>query len=144
MVCQRSQSRPADFADRFGFNAPVREDCPDRCSRVIIAEDFDLGAWREICGGYLSQFLAELKAELLSTGHRLAEGGARGDMLGPPLSNHRLAWRRRVERGIVDDLIINQNASLCPSSWLQLWAMHRGYGYVQHYLDGRGLASLQD
>ncbi len=71
-------------------------------------------------------------------------GGARRDLLGPPLSNHRLAWRSRVERGIVDDLVINQNASLCPSSWLQLWAMQRGYGYAQNSLDGGGLASLRD
>ena len=144
VVCQRSQSRPADFADQVGFNAPVRDDYLDRCGRVIIAEDFDLGVWREICGGYLSQFLAELKAELLSTGHRFAVGGARGDLLGPLLSNHRLGWRSWVEGGIVDDLSINQNASLCPSSWLKLWAMHRGDGYARSSLDGRGLASLQD
>ncbi len=143
-VCLRSQSRPADFADQFGFNAPIRDHYLDRCGRDISAEDFDLGVWREICGGYLTEFLAELKAELSATGHRLAVGGPRGDILGPPLSNHRLAWRRWVERGIVDDLVINQNSSVCPSSWLKLWAMHRGYGYVRNYLDGRGMASLQD
>jgi hypothetical protein len=32
-----------------------------------------------------------------------------------------------------------QNLSTCT-----LWPMHRGYGYLQNYLDGRGMRSLEE
>jgi hypothetical protein len=72
-------------------------------------------------------------------------------VLGPPLGNASLQWRewaapqvstddlagsRGAARGLVDELVINQNSSQCPSMWHHLWPMHRGYGYVQNYLDG--------
>jgi hypothetical protein len=47
-LCLRSQSRPADFADQFGFNEPVRHDYLSRYGRDICTEDFDLRAWREL------------------------------------------------------------------------------------------------
>jgi hypothetical protein len=63
---------------------------------------------------------------------------ARGDVLGAPLGNTTLHWRDWIRSGLIDHLIVNQNSSQCPSMWHQLWPMHRGGGYVQNYLDGRG------
>jgi len=77
-------------------------------------------------------------------GLRLAVGAARGDVLGPPLGNATLQWRDWVKRRIIDELVINQNSSQCPSMWHHLWPMHRGYGYLQNYLDGFNMPPLVD
>jgi hypothetical protein len=143
-VCLRSQSRPADFADQFGFNEPVRQEYLARYGRDICVEDFDLQKWRNLLGEYLTTFLSELGEALRDMGLRLAVGAARGDVLGPPLGNATLQWRDWVKRGIIDELVINQNSSQCPSMWHQLWPMHRGYGYVQNYLDQYNMPLLLD
>ena len=141
-LCLRSQSRPADFADQYGFNEPVRQDYLSRYGRDICSADFDLQAWRDLLGEYLTEFLTELRETLSTEGLQLSVGAARGDVLGPPLGNTTLQWREWVERGLIDELVINQNSSQCPSMWHQLWPMHRGYGYVQNYLDGYNMFPL--
>lgn len=141
-VCLRSQSRPADFADQFGFNSPVRDDYLARHGRDICREDFDLQAWRDLNGEYLTVFLSELRKDLDGMNLKLAVGVPRGDVLGPPMGNTTLDWGTWVRNGIVDDLVINQNSSQCPSMWHHLWPMHRGYGYLQNYADGRNMPSL--
>lgn len=143
-LCLRSQSRPADFADQFGFNEPVRADYKARYGRDICTQDFNLQPWRDLLGEYLTQFLAELRSALQPRGLRLAVGAARGDILGPPLSNAALSWREWVKRRLIDEMVINQNSSQCPSMWHQLWPMHRGYGYLQNYLDGFNLPPLKE
>jgi hypothetical protein len=142
-VCLRSQSRPADFADEYGFNEPVRRDFLERHGRDIQSEDFDLQAWRDLLGDYLTRFLTELRRRLPKR-FLLAVGVPRGRVLGPPLGNTSLAWDRWVEEGIVDHLVVDQNSSQCPSMWHQLWPMHRGYGYVQNYLDGLNMKPLEE
>lgn len=141
-VCLRSQSRPADFADQYGFNELVRRDYRKRFGKDLGDPDFDVQAWRDLLGEYLTTFLAELRAVLLERKLGLAVGAARGDVLGPPLGNAPLQWREWVERDLVDELVINQNSSRCPSMWHDLWPMHRGSGYLQNYLDGSGLPPL--
>jgi hypothetical protein len=143
-VCLRSQSRPADYADQYGFNEPVRTDYQKRYSRDICTQDFDLQAWRDLCGEYITIFLKELRHELKHLGVKLAVGAARGDVLGPPLGNTTLNWPAWVEQDLIDELVINQNSSQCPSMWHQLWPMHRGYGYLQNYIDDYNLPLLQD
>jgi len=143
-VCLRSQSRPADFADQFGFNEPVRLDYLSRYGRDIFSQDFDLQTWRDLLGEYLTTFLSELRQRLNHLGVRLAVGVPRGDVLGPPMGNTTLYWGDWVKRGIIDELVINQNSCQCPSMWHQLWPMHRGYGYLQNYLDGHNMPPLLD
>jgi hypothetical protein len=141
-VCLRSQSRPAEHADQFGFNEPVRADFQLRFGHDILREDFDVAAWRNLRGGYLTALLRELRRALPS--RKVAIGVPRGDILGPPLGNMTLAWREWVAEGLVDALVIDQSSSQCPSMWHQLWPMHRGYGYVQDYLTGRQLPDLSE
>lgn len=141
-VCLRSQSKPADFADQFGFNTPIRNEFYLRHKIDIATEDFDLQAWRDLAGEYITKFIFELKTALTLINCRLAVGVPRGDILGPPLGNTSLAWQEWVSREIIDELIINQNSSQCPSMWHDLWPMHRGYGYYQNYMNGRNLPSL--
>ena len=143
-VCLRSQSRPADFADQFGFNEPVQQDYLARYGRDIGNEDFDLRAWRDLLGEYLTTFLSELRNRLNLLGVRLAVGVPRGEVIGPPMGNSTLYWRDWLQRGIIDELVINQNSSQCPSMWHHLWPMHRGYGYLQNYLDGFNMPPLMD
>ncbi|MBC8507856.1 MAG: hypothetical protein ISR58_18910 [Anaerolineales bacterium] len=141
-VCTRSQSRPAEFADQFGFNEPVRQDYLKRFGRDIRTEDFDLKLLCDLRGEYLTLFLSELREMTVDLDVRLTLGMPRGDVLGPPLGNLTLAWREWLNLGLVDELIINQNSSVCPSMWHDLWPMHRGYGYAQNYLDGYNLPPL--
>ncbi|MEJ2285054.1 MAG: hypothetical protein P8X85_15830, partial [Desulfobacterales bacterium] len=141
-VCLRSQSRPADFADQFGFNQPVRDDFLKRYGRDIWQEDFEIADWRDLLGEYLTVFLAELKKNLEDSGTLLAVGAPRGHVLGPPFGNITLQWKTWVKQEIADHLVIDQNSSNCPSMWHDLWPMHRGYGYRQNYLDGFNMQPL--
>ena len=143
-VCMRTEARPADFADQFGFNEPVRREYLSRYGRDICTQGFDLRLWRDLLGEYLTMFLSELRGALSQNGTRLAIGCARGDTFGPPLGNATLHWRKWAEEGLIDELVINQNSSQCPSMWHQLWPMHRGYGYVQNYLDGYNMPPLYE
>ena len=143
-LCLRSQARPADHADQFGFNDPVRADLLASTGRDILKEDFDLPAWRRQNGAYFTAFLGELRRRLTPSGKTLAVGIPRGDVIGPPLGNWELQWREWVSSGLVDTLVIDQDSSKCPSMWHPLWPMHRGYGYLQNYIDGKGLTSLEE
>jgi hypothetical protein len=141
-VCLRSQSRPADFADQFGFNQPIRDEFLKRCGKDIWVEDFDLRQWRDLQGKYLTVFLKELNESLKNSDYLLAVGAPRGNILGPPFGNASLQWPNWVKKGLVDHLVIDQNSSKCPSMWHDLWPMHRGSGYVQNYLDNGNMNSL--
>ncbi|MEW5981811.1 MAG: hypothetical protein AB1806_05515 [Acidobacteriota bacterium] len=143
-VCLRSQSRPADHADQFGFNDPVRHDFHARFGRDLLTEDFDPQAWRDLLGEYLTRFVRELRHVLRPLGRRLAVGMPRGDVLGPPLGNTTLDWRRWIAEDLIDEIVVNQDSSRCPSMWHALWPMHRGYGYLQNYVDGRGMPALNE
>jgi len=142
-VCLRSQSRPADSADQFGFNQPAREDFTARYGVDVTREPFDLRAWRDLLGSYLSALVRELREALRAEGILLGVGVPRGDVIGPPLGNATLQWREWIRDGLIDRLIVNQSSSQCPSMWHQLWPMHRGTGYVQNYIDGSGMAPLR-
>jgi len=142
-VCLRSQSKPAAFADQFGFNAPVRQEFLRRYGIDIWQDNFDVTRFRELLGEYVTRFLFELRNTIGYENISLAVGIPRGNILGPPLGNTVLQWPKWVRGNIVDQLIIDQNSSQCPSMWHQLWPMHRGGGYIQNYLDGDGMKSLE-
>jgi len=141
-LCTRSQCRPAEHADQFGFNEPIRADMLAKTNKDILKEDFDLAAWRRLNGSYFTEFLREVRRRLDRKSLTLSVGVSRGDIIGPPLGNWELQWRDWVREGTVDQLVINQNSSQCPSMWHQLWPMHRGYGYLQNYIDGKGMPGL--
>jgi hypothetical protein len=143
-VCFRSQSKPAAYADQFGFNEPIRREYLKRHGKDIIEEDFDLQNWRDLCGVFITLFLRELQKALSHRHMDLAVGLPRGSVLGPPMGNTTLQWPTWIRERIIDRLIVDQNSSQCPSMWHALWPMHRGYGYLQNYLDGRGLNLLEE
>ncbi|MHC4385931.1 MAG: glycoside hydrolase family 10 protein [Planctomycetota bacterium] len=145
-VCLRSQSRPADHADQYGFNDPVHQEYLKRHGIDIRKEDFDLQRWRDLQGNYLTCFLKELRKALNDYhGHMpLSVGVPRGSVLGPPMGNTTLQWPIWVRKGINEQLIIDQNSSQCPSMGHELWPMHRGYGYIQNYLTGHGMNPFEE
>ncbi len=143
-LCLRSQVKPSEFADQYGFNRAVRDDFLAHYGKDIEKEDFDLAKWRDLLGEYLTLFLEELGSAVRGKGLRLAVGCARGNVLGSPLGNATLQWRQWIEKDLIDELVVNQNSSQCPSMWHDLWPMHRGYGYVQNYLDESSMLSLQE
>jgi hypothetical protein len=143
-VCLRSQSKPADFADQYGFNDPIHREYLKRYGKDIRCEDFDLQLWRDLQGEYLTCFLKELRKKLNGIHMKLSVGVPRGTVFGPPMGNSTLQWPRWAQEGIIDQLVIDQNSSRCPSMWHELWPMHRGYGYLQNYLNGSGMNSLKE
>jgi hypothetical protein len=145
-VCLRSQSRPAEHADQYGFNDPVCRKFLKQYGVDIRTEDFDVQHWRDLLGESLTCFLKELRKALddFDAQMPLSVGVPRGSVLGPPFGNTPLQWPRWVLEGIVDQLIIDQNSCQCPSMWHPLWPMHRGGGYVQNYLNGHGMAALEE
>ena len=143
-ICLRSQSRPADHADQYGFNDPIHREYLKRYGIDILTEDFDLQRWRDLQGEHLTRFLSELHKALNDIHIQLSVGVPRGSVLGPPMGNTTLQWPIWVREGIIDQLIIDQNSSQCPSMWHELWPMHRGYGYNQNYLTGSGMKSLEE
>jgi hypothetical protein len=142
-VCLRSQSKPAAFADQFGFNDPIRNEYLDKYGVDIWVEDFNLGNWRNLLGEYLTRFFIELKNMLRGVNIHLSVGLPRGNILGPPLGNATLYWPTWVEEAIVDDIVIDQNSSRCPSMWHDLWPMHRGSGYVKNPMNRSRRTSLE-
>ncbi|MBW2411932.1 MAG: hypothetical protein JRF72_19220 [Deltaproteobacteria bacterium] len=143
-VCLRSQSRPAEHADQYGFNDPIRQDFLKRYGSDIRTEDFDLQRWRDLLGEYLTCFLRELRNALDKSHIKISVGVPRGSILGPPMGNTTLQWPVWVREGMIDQLVIDQNSSRCPSMWHDLWPMHRGYGYLQNYLNGHGMKLLEE
>ncbi len=141
-VCLRSQAKPPDTGDQFGFNAIIADDYGKATGDDLDQADFDIVAWRHLLGGYLTKFITELGDELRQHDLKLGIGAARGDIIGPPLGNWNLDWRQWLEQDLVDHLAIDQNSSRCPSLWHDLWPMHRGSGYRQNYLTGKGMPAL--
>ncbi len=143
-VCLRTQSRPADYADQYGFNEPIRMEFRRRHGRDILHQEFDLQDWRDLQGSYLTTFLRELRTALRKQNLNLAVGCARGDIIGPPIGNATLEWRKWLNEKIVDELVIDQSSVQRPSLWIQLWPMHRGHGYLQNYIDDWNLLPLEE
>ena len=143
-VCFRSQSKPAEFADQFNFNEPVRNDFENIYGKDILKDGFDLQDWRDLVGKYITDFLRMLKKELRRKNISLSVGLPRGDVIGPPLGNTTLEWRKWVRDGLVDELVINQSSCQCPSMWHRLWPMHSGSGYKQNYLESYNLPPLME
>lgn len=129
-LCTRSQSRPASYADRYGFNRPIIEQYRARHGVDILHDDFDLGAWRDLHGEQLTQLLREVRDLTAPQGTAISVGIPRADYLGPPVGNMTLEWRRWMADGLVDELIVDQVAAVCPSTWLDMWPRDHGYGYL--------------
>lgn len=137
----RSHAPPPDHADQFGFNQPVVQEFKRRYGRDILRQSFDLEKWRELRGDFLTGFLREVKTHLEKQGQKLSIGVQQGEHLGPPFGNMRLQWRRWVEEGIIDELVvghITQVRARYPHR------TQREMGYLQSQEDNVGLPPIEE
>ncbi len=93
-VCLRSQSRPADTADQFGFNEPARRDFLERYGVDVTRESFDIQAWRDLLGSYLTALVSELRIALGRIGKRSGDRLRPRRRAGPAARQHDAAVAR--------------------------------------------------
>lgn len=110
---------PADKADRFGFNQPVVDDMKKLHGVDIMTDPrFDIDApafdpqdpmvqkWRDLRGGYLTQFFRQLRQALRDYDPTIEVAiTIAGEFIGPPLGNWRTDWRTWIDEGLMDYLI---------------------------------------
>jgi hypothetical protein len=116
-ITTATHSKPAEYADQFGFSQPVVDEFYSRYGINILADpgfdctssQFDkndpmVEAWRELRGEYFVQFFRELRAAL--PGKTIYVGIPRGRYFGPPYGNMYLNWESLVQEQLVDGLIL--------------------------------------
>jgi len=135
-ICTRTHSRPAEFADQFGFNEPIVAEYQRRYGVNIRTEPFSKSRWWDLQGEYLTQLLREIRAAL--PGKKIAIAIPRADHLGAPYGNMRLDWRTWVEEGLIDALVV----SVYSGRFLYPDENDRP-GYVQSEQDGLGIRPLE-
>jgi hypothetical protein len=142
-VCTRSQSRPAEHGDHFGFNAPSLWLYGERTGRDALADPLDFDAWRAVRGEGLTTLLRELRSLTRNRGVAMAVGIPRGDVIGPPIGNLALDWRTWASDGLVDSLVIGQISEICPSAWVHPWPESPVAGHLLDPVRFTGLRPLE-
>jgi hypothetical protein len=141
-VCTRTHSRPADEADQYGFNEPVAVAYREAYGVDPRTQDFDVHKWRDLRGGFLTQLLRELRAEMSRRGKRVAVAIPCGESIGPPYGNMTLQWRDWVTEKLVDELVIGVGSG----NWHypSMKGKDRERGYLASQDEGWGLPPLDE
>ncbi|MDD4153302.1 MAG: family 10 glycosylhydrolase [bacterium] len=140
-LCTRTHSRPAEQADKYGFNKPVVEEYMKRYGVDILKHDFDLEKWRKLRGEYFVQLYRELRRALPNT--VLMTGIPRGRYIGPPYGNMYLDWESLVRNRLVDHLVIgiSTGKTLYPNL---VSIAHADLGYLSSEDDKIGIPIWED
>lgn len=141
-VCTRTHSRPAEAADEMGFNEPVVKAYQERYGVDIRRQEFDVAKWRDLRGEFLTQFFAELHAEMARRGKRVIAAIPRSDVLGPPYGNMTLPWREWVERKLVDGLVVGVGSG--NFHYPSMRGRDRERGYLASQDEGWGLPPVDE
>ena len=104
------------FEDEFGFSPPIVREFKRRYGVDIRTQPFDVQAWRDLRGEYVTQFLRELSATLHARGKKLgvAVDPKRPERAQPWAGNPNVSnagslkmdWRRWIREGIVDEIMV--------------------------------------
>ncbi|MBM4079651.1 MAG: hypothetical protein FJ278_08120 [Planctomycetes bacterium] len=121
LVYLHSHSAPGLHGDQYGFNPPIVAEYQKRHGVDILTDarfdctspSFDqrdpaVEQWRALRGEYLTQFLREFRAALrtLRPNLQIAINTQGGDYFGPPFGNMKMEWRRWIQEGLIDVLIL--------------------------------------
>ncbi len=126
IACMRSETSqmmpPPEHADQYGFNEPVVQDMLKLYNVNILEDprfdykspDFDvndpmLENWRILRGSYLTQFYRQLREAVNKIDPEIQIGVQLpgGDYIGPPLGNMKIEWKKWVDEGLIDLVILN-------------------------------------
>jgi len=134
-ICTRSHSRPAEFADEFGYNQPIAEEFQRRHGVDIRTQKFSKSQWWDLQGEYLTQLLREFRQAF--AGREIFIAMPRADYLGPPYGNMRLDWRTWCQEKLVDGLVLG----VISGGWHYPHTRNRP-GYVQSQQDNVAMRPL--
>jgi hypothetical protein len=134
----RNEFSHPEFADQFGFAAPIVQEYQKRYGVNILNNDFDLERWRRLCGGYLTQFIGELYGMVHGKGRELIVGIPQGNYMGLPNGNLYVDWQGWMKEQIVNGLAIG------IISGKFIFPERVGYGYLTDQEDGVGVPNILD
>lgn len=143
---------PPEHADQFGFNQVVVDDMK-RLYNVDIMTDprFDwksprfrsddemVQKWRDLRGTYITELYREIRRAMREANPNVKFAvGLSGDFVGPLMGNARLEWRKWIDEGIVDAIIVGMTFE----ATLDMDADKKGY--LTHVRGGKGTVSVQE
>ena len=117
-----------ETGDSMGFNQPVVDDMQSLYGVDILTDArFDAAApgfdindamvenWRDLRGGYLTQFLREVRAamDVIDPTIKIGIYCTQGEYLGPPFGNMKQQWRTWVDEGLVDRIMMGGHMGSC-------------------------------
>lgn len=111
---------PPDHADQYGFNQIVVDEMKQKYKVDILTDPrfdwkspgFDLHDpmvqnWRELRGGHITQLYREIRQAIRAANPKVKFAVAlSGEYVGPLMGNARLEWRKWIDEGIVDVIIL--------------------------------------
>lgn len=141
---------PPAHADQFGFNQPVVDDMKrlysvdimtdprfDWKSASFQSDDEMVQKWRELRGSYITELYREIRQAMRKANPKVKFAVLlSGEYVGPLMGNARLDWRKWVDEGIVDVLIVGATfeATLDPDADKK--------GYLTNTRFGKGTVSV--
>ena len=137
----RTECKCIDYADQYGFNAPIVKEYLNRYGVNILNQNFELDKWRRLRGEYLTLLFKEVKDLLSERGKRFAVGTVRGNYVGAPIGNLYVDWQKWVNEQIINELYLDMHGWCWTTG---LGAKVKGYGYLIDYADNIGLNPLED
>ena len=111
---------PPEHADQYGFNQVVVQDMKrlygvdimtdprfDWKSPSFKSDDEMVQKWRDLRGTYITELYREIRSAMRVANPKVQFAvNLPGEFVGPLMGNARLEWRRWIDEGIVDGLII--------------------------------------
>lgn len=143
---------PPDHGDQYGFNQPVVDEMKrlydvdimtdprfDYKSPSFKSDDPMVENWRNLRGGYLTQLYREIRQAMREVDPKIQLGiTLSGEYIGPPLGNWRLQWRKWIDEGLLDVIVM----PVFFEATLDLESEHKHY--LTHARFGKGMVTVPE